>query len=160
LSGTDRVPLEASQPRHGLAGLRNYTDPIPSQNVDATIVVRRRPDPGTEPRIAAILRGEAPPMSREDAAQFLHADPLDLEKVAAFAASYGLTVTESSQAKRTAKVSGTVTQMEAAFGVKLRACEIAGKGYLCYDGALTIPVSLEGIIVGVLGLDQRPVART
>jgi kumamolisin len=127
--------------------------------VDATILVRRRPAKGIEPRIEAILRGEAPPLSRENAAEFLDADPVDLQKVASFAASYGLTVTESSPAKRTAKVSGTVSQMEAAFGIKLYSCEIAGKVYLFYESALTIPASLDGIIIGVLGLDQRPVAR-
>lgn len=156
----DRVSLEASRPHPGGAGLHNRTDPAPSQSVDVTILVRRRPASGTEPRIEAILRGEAQPISRGDAAEFLGADPVDLQKVAAFATSYGLTVTESSPAKRTAKVSGTVAQMEAAFGVKLHSCEIAGKVYLSYESALTIPASLDGIIVGVLGLDQRPVARS
>jgi len=105
------------------------------------------------------MRGEAPPISREQSAEFLDADPLDLQKVSVFAASCGLTVTESSPAKRAVKVAGTVAQMEAAFGVKLYACKIGGPTYLCYDGALTIPASLAGIVEGVLGLDQRPIAR-
>jgi kumamolisin len=154
----DRVPLEASRP-HLAAGLEGYTDPPPSQRVDPTILVRRRPAAGTEQRIDGILRGEAPPISREQSAELLGADPLDLQKAAAFATSYGLTVTESSAAKRALKVSGTVAQMEAAFGVKLLSCKVGGQTYLCYEGALTIPASLDGIVEGVLGLDQRPVAR-
>lgn len=128
--------------------------------MDVTILVRRRPASGAGPRIQAILQGEAAPVSREDAAEFLGADLLDLQKVASFATSYGLAVTESSPAKRTVKAAGTVAQMEAAFGAKLHSGEIDGKAYLCYEGALTIPASLDGIIVGVLGLDQRPVARS
>jgi len=49
--------------------------------------------------------------------------------------------------------------MEAAFGTRLRTSEIAGRNYICYEGALSIPAELEGVIVAVLGLDERPVAR-
>ena len=153
----DRVPLEASRPRSP-AGSLGITDPSPSQNVEATVLVRRRTAIETEQRIEGILRGEAPPISREQAAESLGADPLDLQDVEAFATSHGLTVTGSSPAKREVKVSGTVAQMEAAFGVKLRSCELGGKSYLCYNDILTIPAALDQVIVGVLGLDQRPIA--
>ncbi len=115
--------------------------------------------PGAQQRIDEILRGEAPPVPREQAAEMLGADPADVAKVEAFAARYGLTVTESTPAMRSVKVSGTVAQMEAAFESKLHCCEIAGKPHLCYEGALTIPAELDQVITGVLGLDQRPVAR-
>ena len=49
--------------------------------------------------------------------------------------------------------------MEAAFGVRLQNCEIGGREYICYEGPLSIPAALDGIIVAVLGLDQRPAAR-
>jgi len=73
-----------------------------------------------------------------------------------FAASAGLTIVESSLAKRSVRVSGTVAQMQAAFGVTPRS---AAGGAFFYEGALTIPAALEGIVTAVLGLDQRPVAR-
>ena len=98
-------------------------------------------------------------MSRQEGEQKLEADPNDLQAVAAFARSYGLNVSESSPAKRVVKVSGTVAQMEAAFGVKLRCSMVKGKPYLYYEGAISIPASLDQVIVGVLGLDQRPAAR-
>ncbi len=101
------------------------------------------------------MRGEAPPMSREEAAGTLGADPAELQQVSEFAASYGLTVTQANPAQRAVKASGSVAQMEAAFDVKLHSCG----GHLCYDGPLNIPASLDGIIEAVLGLDQRPVAR-
>ncbi len=154
----DRVPLEASR-LHETAGLQARAGVPRSQRVEATILVRRRPAAGTQQRIEAILRGEEPALSREQAAEALGADPEDLRRVAEFAGSYGLTVTEASPAKRSVQVSGKVVQMEAAFGVTLDGCTAGGKTYLCYQGVLTIPASLDQVIVGVLGLDQRPIAQ-
>jgi kumamolisin len=155
-----RVFLEASRSRVQ-AGLRTYPDPDPSTRVEVTIVLRRRSasEVASAGRLDAILRGEAPAMSREEAAVSLGADPADLQQVAEFAESHGLAVVESSLAKRTVRVAGTVAQMEAAFGVKLHSCETSGRVHLCYEGALSIPATLDGIVVAVLGLDQRPVAR-
>ena len=128
----------------------------PDAVLEATILLRRRADPETEERLARILRGEAEPLSREEAADSLGADPVELHRAMEFAASAGLTIVESSLAKRSVRVSGTVAQMQAAFGVTLRS---AAGGAFFYEGALTIPAALEGIVTAVLGLDQRPVAR-
>jgi len=150
-----RIPLEASRiriaPEERAAGL-----PDPSARMEATILVRR---PAQTARLAAILRGEAPALSRQEAAETLGADPADMERVGSFAESQSLTIVEASAAKRTLRVSGTVAQMEAAFGITLHCCEAGGRSYTCYDGVLWIPADLDAIIVGVLGLDQRPVAR-
>jgi kumamolisin len=156
-----RVPLEASRSRIA-AGQCATGVPDPSARMEATILVRRRPHAarlGAAKNIAAILRGEAPALSREEAAASLGADPDDLELVTSFAKSHGLGVLEASAAKRTVRVSGTVAQMEAAFGITLQSCEIGDRAYNCYEGVLSIPNALDGIIVAVLGLDQRPVAR-
>jgi kumamolisin len=150
-----RVLLEASRSRMA-AGERVAGVPDPSAKMEASILVRRRPHAG---ELDAILSGEAPPLSREEAAATLGADPADLDRVISFARSHGLTVVESNAAKRTVRVSGTVSQMESAFGIPLQSCETGGHLYTCYDGVLSIPASLEAIIVAVLGLDQRPVAR-
>lgn len=91
-------------------------------------------------------------MPREEADQVLAADPGDLRRITAFATNYGLSVVEEDSARRTVRVAGTVAQMESAFGVKLH----SDGTHLFYDGALTIPASLEDIVVAVLGLDQRP----
>jgi kumamolisin len=105
------------------------------------------------------MRGDAPAIPREQAAELLGTDPEDLQRVADFAVSFGLTVTESSPQKGSVAVSGTVPQMEAAFGVKLLSCEMDGKVFITYEGVLTIPAALDQIVAAVLGLDQRPVAR-
>jgi len=157
LSG-GRIPLEASR-SHIPASLGAEPDPDPSARIEATIMVRRRPDSGSSGRLDAILRGEAPAMSREEAAASLGADPEDFDRVMAFAAAEGLSVVESNLARRSLRVAGTVALLEAAFGTRLRSREIDGGVYICYEGALSIPAELDGIVVAVLGLDQRPVAR-
>jgi kumamolisin len=153
-----RVPLEGSRSRIP-AELTAKSDPDPSARIEATILVRRRPASGASACVDAILRGQAPALSREEAAASLGADPADVERVTAFAATQGLTIVEADLARRSVRVAGSVAQMEAAFGARLRLCESGGREYICYEGALSIPAELEGIIVAVLGLDQRPVAR-
>jgi len=150
-----RVFLEASR-SHIAAGQRAARPPDPSARVEASILVRRRRQAA---HLEAILRGEAPALSREEAAATLGADPADLQLVSAFAESYGLAILEASQARRTVRVSGTVSQMESAFGITLQSCESGAHSYTCYEGVLSIPTSLDGIVVAVLGLDQRPVAK-
>lgn len=137
-----------------MAGLEDGDAPSPSLAVDATIVVRRRPGAIAGERVEKILRGEAPAMAREEADQTLAADPADLRRITEFAADYGLSVVEEDAARRAVRVAGTVAQMEAAFGVKLR----SDGGHLFYQGALTVPATLSDTVVAVLGLDQRPVA--
>ena len=153
-----RVPLEGSRSRVS-AELTANSDPDQSARIEATILVRRRPESGAPARVDGILRGQAPALSREEAAASLGADPADVERVTAFAAAEGLTIIETKLARRSVRIAGTVPQMEAAFGVRLRLCKAGGREYICYEGTLSIPAELEGIIVAVLGLDQRPVAR-
>ena len=64
-----------------------------------------------------------------------------------------------SSARRTIILSGTVEQFDAAFGVDLQTYEYADGTYRGRTGPIKIPVALKGIIEGVFGLDNRPVAR-
>jgi kumamolisin len=154
---SERIPLESSRTQIPGDGLR--ANPAPLTRLEASIVVRRRPGSEGQQRLEAILQGDAPILSREEAAEAIGADPADLDAVAAFARSYGMEVLESLPARRTVRIAGTVEQMEAAFGTKLHSCETDGRSYVCYQGTLTIPAALQGVVEAVLGLDQRPVAR-
>jgi Pro-kumamolisin, activation domain len=78
----------------------------------------------------------------------------DVAAVEAFAEQYGLQVTGANAAKRTVKVSGSAQALGRAFGVTLDAF---GE-YIGYQGLLTIPDNLSGIVMAVLGLDTRPIA--
>ena len=102
-------------------------------------------------------------MSREQAENLLRVDPTDLAVVLRFARTEGLQVIAQNAEARTVQIEGTTTQIGAAFGVTIqwRTDPSAPKGqkYLSYQGALTLPAELSGVVEAVLGLDQRPIAR-
>ena len=92
------------------------------------------------------------------------ADAADVVQVEAFAHAHGLTVVRVDIAARSLRLEGTVAQFSSAFGVRLRRARL-GRGtfrhgtYRTRSGEIRIPRQLQGIIVGVHGLDNRPVAR-
>jgi kumamolisin len=100
-------------------------------------------------------------MSRDEAETFLRVDAADLAAVQAFARGYGLTVIAENAGARTVQVEGSVMRVGTAFGVEIGwRVDAQGQKYLSYQGELTVPADLAGIVVAVLGLDQRPVARS
>ena len=58
-------------------------------------------------------------------------------------------------AARTVKVEGAATDFNRAFGIDLSSFG----NYVSYSGPITVPESLASVVVAVLGLDNRPVAR-
>src|ERR1017187_7549734 len=77
-----------------------------------TMVVRRRtkelPAPGSRP------------ISRHQFAELYGADPADVEQIEQFAAEYDLTVGQVDLSRRSIAISGTVADMNEAFGTELR----------------------------------------
>ena len=67
---------------------------------------------------------------------------------------------ETSAARRSVWLAGTAAQLSAAFGAKLDEYAHPGGGtFRGRTGQIQIPANLDGIIVGVFGLDSRPQAR-
>ncbi len=97
-------------------------------------------------------------ISRQAFADRYGADPADLQKVEAFARAHGLSVIESSAARRSVVLHGTVAQMNAAFGVALKRYQAASTTYRGHEGSISLPTALSGIVQAVLGLDDRPQA--
>ncbi len=97
-------------------------------------------------------------MSREELAERYGAEQADLDRVAAFAQTHGLSVVESSKARRTVRVQGTVEQMSRAFAVDLGYYESDGERYRGREGPVHVPSELQGIVEGVFGLDNRRMA--
>lgn len=129
----------------------------PNQQIMATVVLQRRASAANLGQ--ELLAGVAQPISREDAAE-IGADPEEMAAVREFAAQNGLKVVDENPAARTIRLEGTVQEMDAAFGVNIARFENPqGHQFLSYQGTISIPASLQGIIVAVLGLDQRPAAR-
>jgi len=120
----------------------------PNQVVNATVVIRR---PITPPA----ARGS----TREEIEQSLSASPADVTAVTDLAARYGLAIQEASPAKRTVRLEGPARNMNLAFGTDLAYFDGPNGTYLSYDGPLTVPAELNGLIVAVLGLHQEPAAK-
>jgi kumamolisin len=91
----------------------------------------------------------------------LAADPADVKAALAFIQKNGLRLVSENADARTIHASGTVQQLEAAFGVSLtNASGDEGSVEAMHnEEALTMPAELTGPVIAVLGLDQRPIAR-
>lgn len=88
------------------------------------------------------------------------ADPAAVKLVRAFAKEFDLKVQSGTPApgRRTIKLTGTVANMQRAFGVTLMHKTLDGVTYRVREGSIDLPDQLEGYIVAVLGLDNRPQA--
>jgi kumamolisin len=118
--------------------------------------------------VTAILARKAPlaeaallkPLERETYFATYGADPAQVALVEQFAFHNGLTVVESSLAKRRVILNGTVKAMKAAFNVQLHCYknDATGQTFRGRSGHISIASELEGVVVGILGLDNRAVA--
>ncbi|MDQ2712889.1 MAG: protease pro-enzyme activation domain-containing protein [Acidobacteriota bacterium] len=148
----ERAEIPGSAPQHSESASRS-TPLAAGEQLTATIVLRRRPG---SPHVAEqLLSGQYQPVSREQAEELTGASGQDVAAVESFAKQYGLEVVEADAAKRVVKVRGSAEALNGAFGVELG---LFGN-YTSYSGPITIPASLDGIVIAVLGLDNRPIAR-
>jgi kumamolisin len=99
-------------------------------------------------------------VSRDDFAANHGADSAVIEKVEQFAKEYNLSVTEVSPERRTVKLEGTAANMVRAFEVNLDRYEHEGSQYRARTGDINLPSDLVSSVEAVLGLDNRPQART
>ena len=82
----------------------------------------------------------------------------DMEAVEKVLSSYGLTILSKDQGARSIKAAGSVDAMQKAFAVHLLRVKHGVHLYRGRIGTLRIPKELDGIVVGVFGLDTRPMA--
>ena len=127
----------------------------PNEMMSVSILVRRRTDAPPLPDLSA----PGGRLSREDFARIHGAAQADLDAVADFARDHGLAIVESSIPRRTVVVSGTVEQMNQAFGVELEQHQSPGQSYRSFRGNVHVPESRAGLIEAVFGLDNRQIAR-
>jgi kumamolisin len=152
----ERFVIPGSEARNSSVG--GWLPVDAEQRITPTIVIRRSSRVGDISE--QLLSGSWRQASRAETESFLRVDPDDLAAVFAFAQQCGLTVIAENAEARTVKVQGSVAQIGEAFGIQVQwKLEPDGQKYLSYQGALTIPEELAGIVEAVLGLDQRPVAR-
>jgi kumamolisin len=146
LSGSEKAPVaEASgeQPAP-LAG-----------RMTVSVIVRRKTPLKTE-HVTGEQRLTRAQFDRSHAA-----DPAAVKLVQRFAKEFGLAVQPGTPAlgRRTMKLTGTVANMQRAFGVSLAHKTIKGETYRVREGSINLPAELQGYVVAVLGLDNRPQAQ-
>jgi kumamolisin len=145
LSGSEKRPVAQPVGRPASA----------SEQVTVSVIVRRK-----NPLSAAHVTGE----QRLTRARFNAnhaADPAAVALVKRFAKEFGLKVEAGTPepGRRTIKLTGGVANMQKAFGVSLSHATIDGVSYRVRDGSIYLPSELQGYVVAVLGLDNRPQAK-
>ena len=125
-----------------------------SGRVTVSLVVRRK-NPIDSKKLGKVKLTRAE-YTREHAA-----DRADLKLIHAFANQFGLRVEKNTPKpeRRTVIISGTVPQMEKAFGVQLHQSNVDGQTYRVREGGIHLPDSIAPIVTAVLGLDNRPQAK-
>jgi kumamolisin len=153
------VPLEGSD-RFPLAGAVQSGAPTGSEIVKLSVYLRPRelspniPTPEEMGEIPPQLRSYATP-AQIDA--IFSADPAELERVAAYAASKGLEVVRKNLATRTIQLQGPATAAVAAFPTQLADYEHASGRYRGRSGPIYVPAEFDGVIENIFGFDNRPV---
>jgi len=135
----------------------------------STTVRRRDSDPKSMIEVTVTLRGlDLPEEAGAPRTGMTYAEfeakhgtsQADADKVSRVLGGYGLKVEEVSLGTSSMKLTGTIREMEAAFGTDLAVYHSADQGeFRGREGELHVPADLDGIITGVFGLDQRQVAR-
>lgn len=140
LEGSEFIPLEGLVPSGRPAG---------DQRIATTLILRAgRRGPTLEEARAHAAAG----LSLEQHQELYGSSADDAKKVADFAAAYGLEVTASHPERRLMVLSGTVAEMELAFGVTLE--HFDGPIVRGFLGRLSLPASLRGVIEAVFGLEH------
>jgi subtilase family serine protease len=145
-----------------------------SEKFSVTIVLRRRKDGPALPDFDYFTK--TPPrkrarLSREEFTERHGAHPDEMKAIEEFARRNGLTVKSSHAGRRHVVVEGTAAQFSKAFGVSFKRYEqpptpqrkqgpqtpARARSYRGREGFIHVPKELAESIVGVFGLDNRPI---
>lgn len=153
LKGSDRRPRRGAR-RIGPANPREVL----------TVSVYVRPNPKAAPLRgqeywSRVPLGRRTTLTRDQLANEYGAAPADIDRVVKFGRSHRLKVVETSLARRRVALSGTVADMNKAFGIELGRYETPNERYRGREGPLHLPKGLAEIVVGIFGLDNRRMAR-
>jgi len=153
--------LEKSE-RHAVPNATILGPADANEVISVSVRVRRRQDapplPGMDHWASVPVAGRQY-IAREEFAGTYGAHPDDMELVTAFATAAGIAVVESSVARRTVVLKGTVAQMSAAFGVSLSRYKTKDEEYRGREGFIHVPAVLADVVEGIFGLDNRRMAR-
>src|ERR1700761_2707240 len=149
--------MSASPTSSAFSQAARYLGPHSADDtMEVTVVLRRR---GAQPEPARWPAGHA--QSRASFGERFGADPADVERMRSFARDHGLQEADCQAHRRSMRLRGNVSAMQKAFGVELGRYEMAdGRQFTGCQHAPQPGESLGPHVIAVLGLDQRPVAKT
>lgn len=153
---TDTVPLAGSD-RPAAPRIQAALGPVdPTRRINVTVILRRR---------NALPEDLTEPMTRDELATRHGASAEDLQLASSTFTRLGAEVLEADAASRRLRLAGTAERLSRIFGTSLE--EVISSGPHGHDvthrhrtGTLQIPADLDGIVTAVLGLDDRPQARS
>jgi kumamolisin len=155
--------------RAGHRRLRKLSDAELQLDAGVTLLLRERPTGPTTAQSLAWLQSLPDGRKRHMDLSQLTArhgfDPSDRDRVVRWATAVGLQVTFEDAATRRVMVRGSADQLGKAFGVDLerfRWQQPDGRSveYRGHSGPVHLPSQVHGVIDGVFGLDDRPIARS
>jgi kumamolisin len=170
---TEHIPLKGSE-RVIVSGATVIGAANPDESLEVTVLVRSRAQAedaktrstkataSEKAAVESLLQKRAAERQHLTREQFLAqrgALEEDLQKVEEFAHEYGLSMSDTNQAKGSVTLSGTVANFSKAFNVELLNYTHPEGSYRGRTGPIHIPSELDGIVTAVLGLDNRPQAR-
>src|SRR5215469_6158580 len=153
------VPLPGSE-RTPLAGAEETAQQLDdSERIEVTLITRRRED-----LPAQYVTGPAT-LTRDQLEAQHGTDPADLALIRDVLGRFGIEVTGADAGARRVTVAGPISAFSAAFGASLRLVNTphpASNGGVARHryrvGGLHVPAELNGVVLAVLGLDDRPQA--
>ena len=132
-----------------------------SERIEVTLVTRRR-DPLPEEAVTG-----PGTLTRDELASGYGTGPGDAGLLREVLGGFGLELTATDPASRRVKVAGSVADLSRAFGTSLRRVtspDPSAPGrrveHRYREGGLMLPAELDGVVLAVLGLDDRPQARS
>jgi len=154
-------PIRGSE-RTPMPGARDVGAADPGERLEVTVLLRRRNAEELRDRIRKLEQGDRSDgvLSREAFAQRHGSEAGDIAQVERFAAQHGLSVVACDPAQAMVILGGTVADFTKAFGVSLRQFEHPDGSYRGRTGPVLAPEPLADIVEAVLGLDNRPQARS
>jgi kumamolisin len=157
MSENSFVPLPGSE-RGPVAGAQPAGDLDESTRIEVTLVTRRREDLPAE-----VVTGPST-LSRDELEAQHGTDPADLALIRQVLGRFGLEVTGADAGTRRVTVAGTIADFSRAFGASLSLVDAPHPAdgrtvqHRYRTGGLQVPAELDGVVLAVLGLDDRPQA--
>jgi len=152
------APIPGSEKRP-LRGAR-VVAPAPSdERLEVTLRLRPKTALPSAEDMLKLSRAPLQAISHEQYEQRYGADPKDVAVIRKFAKQYNLSIVRESIPRRSVILSGTVSDFSKAFGVSLNVYAYSRGTYRGRTGPVQVPAELSGVVEGVFGLDNRPVAR-